>query len=107
MNSKEMFQEIFIRIKLNGEKVHLRTFAWRELNFDKMMTKNVSLNNEADEISFTSEFNAKFSKEEIKNFIDNEFSFTTGEGISAKFLKGIEVIEIKEEAEIYSNESPL
>lgn len=97
-----MFQEIFIRLRFpEGTKIHERTFAWRKLNFDKFWTKDVELNKEGNEVSFTSEFNAEFSKEQIESLMREKFSFTTGDGMSVTFLKDFEVLEIKEEAEIY------
>jgi len=98
---KTLFQEIFVKIKISSEqKIHTRSFAWRRINFEKLWIKDVQVNDN-NEVSFTSEFNADFSKEQIKEFILTNSSMTTGEGISSKFLK-IESVEIKEEAEIYS-----
>ena len=100
MEAKKEFQEIFVRLKFSPElSVNKRNVAWRQVNFNKMYMKDVSV--EDGEISFTSEFNAEFSKEYIKDFIENKSSITSGEGISVKFIP-VEVIEIKEEAEIYS-----
>lgn len=99
--NENTFQEIFIRVKVSPEqKVDTRSFAWRQINFNKLWTKDVKVN-DSNEVSFTSEFNAEFSKDEIRDFIINKSSMTCGEGIAVKFLK-IEIIEIKEEAEIYS-----
>jgi hypothetical protein len=95
------FQEIFVKVKVSPEqKVDTRSFAWRQINFNKLWTKDVKVN-DSNEVSFTSEFNAEFSKDEIRDFIINKSSMTCGEGIVVTFLK-IEVVEIKEEAEIYS-----
>jgi hypothetical protein len=100
MATKETFQEIFVRLKFSPElKVNKRSLAWRQINFNKFWMKDVSVEN--GEISFTSEFNTKFSKDFIKNFIEKESSITDGEGVSVRFI-AVEVIEIKEEAEIYS-----
>ena len=103
MKEKEgtLFQEIFVKVKVSPEqKIHKRTFAWRQINFKKLWCKNVEVN-ENNEVSFTSEFNAEFSKDDIKKFIMEKSSMTCGEGLSLVFLK-IEIVEIKEEAEIYS-----
>jgi len=101
--SKEetLFQEIFVKIRVSPkQQVDKRYFSWRYINFQELSIKDVKVN-EDNEVSFTSEFNAEFSKEYIKDFIINKSSMTTGEGSNLKFLD-IEVIEIKEEAEIYS-----
>jgi len=99
-----MYQEIFVRLRFpEGTKINERTFAWRKINFDKLMIKDVRVSEEGSEVSFTSEFNAEFSKEQIESLMREKFSFTTGDGISAAFLKDFEVVEIKEEAEIYGN----
>jgi len=96
-----LFQEIFVKVKVSPEqKVNKRTFAWRQINFNKLWIKDVEVN-ENNEVSFTSEFNAEFSKDDIKKFITEKSSMTSGEGLSLVFLK-IEILEIKEEAEIYS-----
>jgi hypothetical protein len=98
---KEIFQEIFVKVKVSPEqKVNKRNFAWRQINFNKLWIKDVEVNKN-NEVSFTSEFNAEFSKEDIKKFIIEKSSMTCGEGLSLFFLK-IEILEIKEEVEIYS-----
>ena len=95
------FQEIFIKVKVSTEqKVSARSFAWRMVNFNKLWIKDVKVS-DSNEVSFTSEFNAEFSKDEIRDFIIEKSSMTSGEGISVIFLN-IEIVEIKEEAEIYS-----
>jgi hypothetical protein len=96
-------QEIQVKLKFSPEvKIHKRTFSWRQINFNPMYMKDVEVDNEIGEISFTSEFNAKFSKEEIKDFILNKSGFWTGEGLSTTQVLA-DVVEIKEEAEIYGN----
>ena len=98
-----MFQEIFVKLRFpNGTKIHNRTFAWRQLNFNKFWIKDVQVND--NEVSFTSEFSVDFSKEQIESLMREKFSFTTEDGMSVTFLKDFEVLEIKEEAEIYGNE---
>ena len=96
-------QEIFVKLKFSPDtKIHERTFAWRSINSNKFWIKNVTVNEDTHEVSFTSEFNTEFSKEEIKKVIQEKTFFSTGEGISLKEVK-LELIEIKEEAEIYDN----
>lgn len=105
MSRKEIqVQEIFVRLKFSPEtKVNERTFAWRTINSNKLWIKNVLLNEDTQEISFTSEFNLEYSKEQIKEAIEEKTYFTTGEGICLREVK-LELIEVKEEAEIYGNE---
>lgn len=99
-----MFQEIFVKLKFSPEvKINERTFEWRTINANKLWIENVSLNEDAGEISFTSEFNLEFSKEEIKEVIQEKTYFSTGEGLSLKIIYCTEIVEIKEEAEIYGN----
>jgi hypothetical protein len=101
--SKIEVQEVFVKVKFSPEvKVNERTFAWRTINANKIWIKNVSLNEDAHEVSFTSEFNTELSKEEIKKVIQEKTYFSTGEGISLEIIK-VDLIEIKEEAEIYGN----
>ncbi len=96
-------QEIFVRLKFSPEiKIHERTFAWRTINANKLWIKNVTVNEDTHEVSFTSEFNIEFSKEQIKEVIQEKTYFSTGEGLSLKEIK-LELVEIKEEAEIYDN----
>lgn len=99
-----MFQEIQVKLKFSPQqKINKRLFAWRQINFNPMFIKDVEVNNEVGEVSFTSEFNAEFSKDEIKDFILNKSGFWTGEGLSTTQVF-VDVLEIKEEAEIYGNE---
>jgi hypothetical protein len=96
-------QEIFVKLKFSPDtKIHERTFAWRSINANKFWIKNVTVNENTHEVSFTSEFNAEYSKEQIKEVINDKTYFSTGEGLSMKEIK-LELIEIKEEAEIYNN----
>ena len=96
-------QEIFVKLKFSPDtKIHDRTFAWRTINANKLWIKNVTVNEDTHEVSFTSEFNTEFSKEQIKEVIEDKTYFSTGEGISLKEVK-LELVEIKEEAEIYDN----
>jgi hypothetical protein len=98
-------QEIFVKVKFSPDtKIHERTFAWRTINANKLWIKNVSLNEETNEVSFTSEFNIEFSKEQIKQVIQEKTHFSSGEGLSLKIIYCTEIVEIKEEAEIYGNE---
>lgn len=98
-----MFQEIQVKLKFSPQqKINKRLFFWRKINFSLMFIKDIEVNNEIGEVSFTSEFNAEFSKEEIKDFILNKSGFWTGEGLSTTQVF-VDVIEIKEEAEIYGN----
>lgn len=101
MKKDKTFQEIFVRLKFSPEtKIDKRTFAWRLINFNSLLVKNVSIDQEKNELSFTSEFNAEFSKEQIAEVMKNKTNFTTGGGLSLKFIE-MELIEIKEEKEIY------
>ena len=96
-------QEIFVKLKFSPDtRINVRTFAWRTINANKLWIKNVTVNEDAHEVSFTSEFNTEFSKEQIKEVINDKTYFSTGEGISLKEVK-LELVEIKEEAEIYDN----
>ncbi len=96
-------QEIFVKLKFSPDtKIHERTFAWRTINANKLWIKNVNVNEITNEVSFTSEFNTEFSKEQIAEVIQNKTYFSTGEGLSMKVIE-LELVEIKEEAEIYNN----
>lgn len=96
-------QEIFVRLKFSPEiKIDKRTFAWRQNNFNPFWIKDVSIDQEKGEITFTSEFNIEFSKEEISKVINEKTYFSIGEGISWKLIE-VELVEIQEEAEIYGN----
>lgn len=98
-----MVQEIFVKLKFSPEiKIHKRTFAWRQMNFNPFWIKDVSLDQENGEITFTSEFNAEFSKDEIIAVMREKSAFWTGDGIARKEIP-IQEIEIREEAEIYGN----
>lgn len=103
-----MFQEIFVKLRFpEGTKIHDRTFAWRKVNFDRLWIKNVVVEDQKEfgvEVSFTSEFSVNYSKEQIIQIMKEKVSFTTGDGMSVTYLKDFDVIEIKEEAEIYGNE---
>ena len=102
--SKIEVQEFFVKVKFSPDrKIHERTFAWRAINANKLWIKNVSLNEETNEVSFTSEFNIEFSKEQIKKVIQEDTYFSTGEGLSLKIIYFAEIVEIKEESEIYGN----
>ena len=102
--SKIEVQEIFVKVKFSPDtKIHERTFAWRTTNANKLWIKNVSLNEDTNEVSFTSEFNIEFPKEQIEKVIQEKTYFSTGEGISLKIIYCTEIVEIKEEAEIYGN----
>ena len=96
-------QEIFIKLKFSPDtKINPRTFAWRTFNANKLWIKNITMNEDAHEISFTSEFNTEYSKDQIKEIIENNTYFSTGEGLSLREVK-LELVELKEEAEIYDN----
>ena len=96
-------QEIFIKLKFSPDtKINPRTFAWRTFNANKLWIKKVTMNEDAHEISFTSEFNTEYSKDQIKEIIENNTYFSTGEGLSLREVK-LELVELKEEAEIYDN----
>lgn len=96
-------QEIFVKLKFSPDtKINPRTFAWRTINANKLWIKNVTLNEDTHEISFTSEFNTQYSKDEIKEVIEKKTYFSVGEGISLKIIEA-ELVELKEEKEIYDN----
>lgn len=96
-------QEIFVKLKFSPDvRINQRTFAWRAINANKFWIKNVTINEDTHEVSFTSEFNTEFSKEQIKEVIQKKTYFSTGEGLSMKVIE-LELVEIKEEAEIYNN----
>lgn len=96
-------QEIFVKLKFSPDtKINPRTFAWRTINANKLWIKNVTMNEDTNEISFTSEFNTEYSKDQIKEVIEKKTYFSTGENISLREVK-LELVELKEEAEIYGN----
>lgn len=100
---EEMFQEIQLRFKIVSDiKVSERTFSWRTMNFNRLWLKDIVFykNNE---FSFTTEFNAKYSREELENIIKEKTFFYTGEGISTTAVK-VELVELNEEKDIYSEE---
>lgn len=100
---KEMYQELQLRFKIVSDvQVNDRTFAWRRMNFNRLwLTDLVFYKN--NEFSFRTEFNAKFSREEIERIINEETYFYTGEGISTKEFK-VELVELLEEKDIYGND---
>lgn len=101
MGKELMMQEIFLKFKTTSDiKIHKRSFAWRLINFNKLYFSNLSLSDDGKEISFSSEINAELTREEILKFVYNS-NLTTGEGIDAKFIP-FELLELKEEREIYS-----
>lgn len=105
----KIFQEVFVKLKFSPEaeidsivqiNYHKRNFAWRYMNANKLWTKDISIDPEKRELSFTSEFNIEFSKEQIAEIMNKDTYFSVGEGIRLKPIK-MELIEIKEEKEIY------
>lgn len=102
-NNEPMFQEIQVKLKFSPEqKINPRLFSWRLPNFNQMSMSDIVIDQEKGEVSFTSSFNAEFSKDYIKNFIEKNSAFYSGEFLG-RFEIPVEVIEIKEEAEIYGN----
>jgi hypothetical protein len=101
--AKIQVQEIFVKLKFSPDtKINVRTFAWRTVNANKLWIKNVLVNENTHEVSFTSEFNTEYSKEQIKEVIEKKTYFSVGEGIALRMIE-VELVELKEEAEIYNN----
>lgn len=101
--AKIQVQEIFVKLKFSKDtKINTRTFAWRTINANKLWIKNVTVNEDTHEISFTSEFNTEYSKDQIKEVIEKKTYFSVGEETSIREVK-LELVELKEEAEIYGN----
>ncbi len=100
---KEIYQELQLRFKIVCDTVvSERTFAWRRMNFKRLWLTDLTFY-VGNEFSFRTEFNAKFSREEIEKIINEETYFYTGDGISTKSFKA-ELIELLEEKDIYGNE---
>lgn len=99
---KEIKQEIFVKLKLSERtSKDINNFTWRDINSNEMWLRNVTKETDNLHVSFTSEFNLNCFKEQILDFINNGSSFSIGEGKN-RITLNVQVVEIKEEAEIYA-----